>query len=118
MRLSIAVSRASVVSFVAYGLLVLGVPEVPARASFCVDVGIYPTCAVVGTLGSLSHTAIGIAALTGATERRVLPAAAIVASVYADVSILSVLRLSKLSLIVVRLVVPLSPATRLVIVAI
>lgn len=81
-----------------YLLELLGVPLVPTRASFSVVVGIYPTCRAVGTLGSLSPTAIGIDALTGAVDSLVLPAALVVASVYAEVSSFQALRASKLSL--------------------
>lgn len=77
----------------------LGIPSVPTRASFWLVLGIYPTCATVGTLGSLSPTAIGTVGLAGDTDRRVLPAAFVVASVYAVVSSLSVLRAVKLAFI-------------------
>lgn len=62
---------ALVSSFVTYLLLVLGVPLVPARASFS-------HC--VGTRVSLSPTAIGLAALAGATLILVIPFTVVLAS--------------------------------------
>lgn len=67
----LAVAAVAVSSFVTYLLLVLGVPLVPTRASFSL---------CVGTLPSLSPTAIGVAALTGATLIVVIPFVLVVAS--------------------------------------
>ena len=58
-------------SSVVYLLLVLGVPLVPASASFS-------SC--VGTLPSLSHTNIGVAGATGATDTLPIPFVLVVAS--------------------------------------
>lgn len=66
-----AVAAVAVSSFVTYLLLELGVPLVPARASFS-------SC--VGTLPSLSPTAIGLEALAGAVDSFVIPFTVVEAS--------------------------------------